>query len=185
MRDALVIIDVQNAILDGTAPPDRIEAVHGYFNDMVTRLAALKAAAATAGIKTILVQNDGPVEHRLATGTKGWKIVPELAPNAQDIVVHKESCDSFHQTDLLEQLTQLNASRLIIGGCMTQFCIDTTVRRAVSLGFNVALIADGHCTGDAGELRQDQIIAHHNQTLNGFSAADNSVEVLPASGLFS
>lgn len=183
MSDALLIIDAQNAILDGAAPPDRVAEVTNYFKSMVARLAALKSAAKQTGTRIILVQNDGPAGHRLETGTFGWDIVPELSPTDDDIVVHKESCDSFHDTTLLDHLMSLGVARLIVGGCMTQFCVDTTVRRAVSLGFDVVLAADGHCTGDAGGLTQSQIIAHHNATLDGFDAGQFSVTVVPCASI--
>ncbi|NKW91384.1 isochorismatase family protein [Rhodobacteraceae bacterium R_SAG9] len=180
MTDVLLIIDVQNAILDGAANDDRIKAVKGYFNTVVGRLSDLKESAASQNVPTILVQNDGPDGHRLAVGSKGWEIVPELAPAANDIVVHKVSCDSFHETNLMEHLTQVGATRLIVGGCMTQFCVDTTVRRAVSAGFDVVLVSDGHCTGDSGALTQGEIIAHHNNTLDGFDAGNCVVSVVPS-----
>ena len=183
MTDVLLIIDVQNAILEGTAAPNRVQKVQSYFNEIVSRLPSLKSLARAQNIQTILIQNDGPQGHRLETGTTGWEIVPALAANEDDIVIHKESCDSFHETTLKDRLDELGATRLIVGGCMTQFCVDTTIRRAVSLGFEVVLISDGHCTGDAGDLHQGQIIAHHNQTLDGFSAGQNKVQVLPVTQL--
>lgn len=179
MTDILLVIDVQNAILDGAASDDRVEAVTSYFEAVVGRLSNLKANAASQDVQTILVQNDGPAGHRLAVNTEGWEIVPQLAPTPKDIVVHKVSCDSFHETDLLEHLSRLGASRLIVGGCMTQFCVDTTVRRAVSSGFDVVLASDGHCTGDSGALTQSEIIAHHNNTLDGFDAGRCAVSVVP------
>lgn len=179
MTDVLIIIDVQNAILDGTASNDRVEAVASYFDAVVELLSDLKAKAASQGVQTILVQNDGPAGHRLAVNTHGWEIVPQLAPTPKDVVVHKLSCDSFHETDLLEHLTRVGASRLVVGGCMTQFCVDTTVRRAVSSGFDVVLASDGHCTGDFGTLLQSEIIAHHNKILDGFDAGSCAVSVVP------
>lgn len=183
MSDVLPIIDVQNAILDGTASDERINAVTTYLNEVVERLADLKATATSKRIPTILVQNDGPDGHRLAVNSKGWEIRPELAPTQNDIVVHKVSNDSFHDTDLMKHLKRIGASRLIIGGCMTQFCVDTAVRRAVSSGFDVVLVSDGHCTGDSGVLKQNEIIAHHNKTLDGFNAGENLVSVVPSAKL--
>jgi len=45
---------------------------------------------------------------------------------------------------------------------MTQYCVGTSVRRAVSLGYDVTLAEDGHLTADSESLTFDQIIAHHN-----------------------
>jgi nicotinamidase-related amidase len=63
---------------------------------------------------------------------------------------------------------------------MSQFCVDTTVRRAVSLGYDVTLIADGHMTGDTATFTSSEIIAHHNETLDGFDAGKATVEIRPA-----
>jgi len=62
---------------------------------------------------------------------------------------------------------------------MTQFCVDTTVRRAVRLGFDVLLVSDGHMTADSGGLTFEQIVAHHNALLNGFDAGSHTVRVVP------
>ena len=35
---------------------------------------------------------------------------------------------------------------------MTQYCVDTIVRRAVSLGYEVTLVGDGHMTADSDAL---------------------------------
>ena len=64
---------------------------------------------------------------------------------------------------------------------MTQFCIDTTVRRAVSLGYDVILASDGHMTADTHSLSFEQIIVHHNSLLDGFDAGEREVRVCSAS----
>lgn len=180
MPQALLIIDVQNAILAGKATPDRQPMIDGALDATVERLKALKDRASAAGIPVILVQHDGPAGHRLAVGTPGWDIRPEIAPAPGDVVVHKQACDSFFETDLKERLDGLGIDKLVIGGCMSQFCVDTTTRRAVSLGYDVVLVADGHMTGDAGALTYDEIVAHHNATLDGFDAGERVVSVRPS-----
>ena len=49
---------------------------------------------------------------------------------------------------------------------MTEYCIDTTCRRAVSLGYDVTLVADAHTTHDNDLLPAEKIIAHHNRSLS-------------------
>ena len=66
---------------------------------------------------------------------------------------------------------------------MTQFCVDTTVRRAVSLGYDITLIADGHMTADSERLSYSDIINHHNETLNGFNAGAAMITVKPAADI--
>ena len=40
-------------------------------------------------------------------------------------------------------LKSLGVSRLMISGCATDFCVDTTVRSAASHGFEVLVLSDG------------------------------------------
>jgi len=53
-------------------------------------------------------------------------------------------------------------------GAQTEVCVDTTCRRAFSLGFEVTLVSDGHSTWDNATLSADQIIRHTNDTLAGW-----------------
>mgnify|MGYP000285289441 FL=1 len=180
MTVALVVIDVQNGILEGKGTPDRQLVMNAALDQMVHRLQALQNAAREAGVPVIVIQHDDPpgCGSRLEVGTKGWELRPEIAPHEGDLHLHKRACDSFFETGLEDRLRERSVDRL--GGCMTQFCIDTTVRRAVSLGYDVTLIGDGHMTGDMGGLTFDQIIAHHNATLSGFDAGPHMVTVRPA-----
>ncbi len=180
MTKALLIIDVQNAILAGKGRPERQPHMDAALDETAARLHMLQERARAAGAPVVLVQHDGDEEHRLAVGTHGWAIRDEIAPVAGDVVVHKKSCDSFFETDLAERLKERSATHLVIGGCMSEFCVDTTVRRAVSLGYDVTLVADGHTTADSGALMFPEIVAHHNETLDGFDAGRAKVEVRPA-----
>src|SRR6185295_13254206 len=88
-------------------------------------------------------QHDGELGHRLERGTPGWEIRPEAAPRGSEPVVHKRSSDAFFETRLAEILNTQQIRRLVIAGCMTEYCIDTTCRRAVSLFRAVGLGAEG------------------------------------------
>jgi nicotinamidase-related amidase len=180
MPSALLIIDVQKAILRGKGTAARQPAIDAALDRMVNRLAELQRKARAHNVPVILVQHDGDTDHRLATGTEGWQIRGELKPAAGDLVVHKTASDSFFETDLKERLKERGIGHLIVGGCMTQFCVDTTCRRAVSLGYDVTLLADGHMTADMGDLTFDQIIDHHNAVLDGFDAGAHAIHVAAA-----
>jgi nicotinamidase-related amidase len=179
---ALVIIDVQVGIL---APVDgeRGAVLRRALDGTVDRIAGLLDRARKAGIKVVHVQHDGPPGRRLALGSDGWRIRPELTPRAGETLINKTACDAFFETGLEATLRAGGVDCLMIAGCMTQYCVDTTVRRAVSLGFDVTLAGDGHMTEDSGVLRFEQIIAHHNSVLDGFDAGERSVSVRPCASL--
>jgi nicotinamidase-related amidase len=177
MSTALLIIDVQIAILRGKGEGARQQIVDAALDAMVKRLAMLQIEAREADIPVILVQHDGPEGHRLARGSEGWQIRPELAPRAGELVIHKTASDSFYATDLQQRLMERGIRHLVVGGCMTQFCVDTTARSAVAHGFDVTLVGDGHTTADLGGLGFEQIVAHHNAVLNGFDAGPRTIKV--------
>lgn len=177
MTTALVIIDLQNAILAGMAPPERQREIDAALDATVARVADVQARAREAGIPVIVVQHDDGPGHRLQIETEGHRLRPEIQPEDSEIAVHKTACDAFYGTDLRDLLTAQGVDHVVIGGCMTQFCIDTTVRRAVSLGYDVTLLSDGHMTADMGALTFEQIIAHHNALLDGFDAGPRRVRL--------
>ena len=74
-----------------------------------------------------------------------------------------------------------SATRIVLVGAQTEYCVDTTARRAASLGYDVDLAADGHATSENGVLSRDQIIEHHNQTLANL-AVEGVVLRVPPSG---
>ena len=182
-NEALVIIDVQNAILGSADTPRRIEN-HAALDVVIARIAALIGRARGLRIPVLFVQHDGPAGYRLETGTHGWQIRPEIAPIAGDPVIHKKACDSFFETTLAAELESRQIGKLIVAGCMTQYCVDTTVRRAVSLGYDVTLVSDAHMTSDFGGLTYEQIIAHHNALLDGFDAGPHAVRVVSHNQIF-
>ncbi|WP_202800490.1 isochorismatase family protein [Novosphingobium sp. Rr 2-17] len=51
---------------------------------------------------------------------------------------------------------------LIVTGCATDFCVDTTVRSALALGYKTIIPEDGHTTSDRPYLSAQKVIEHHN-----------------------
>lgn len=178
MTTALLLIDIQNAIVAGKASPARQPAVDAALDAMIKRLSKVLYKARAAGVPVIVVQHDGTEDHRLATGTEGWELRPELAPLSSEMLIHKHFSDAFFETTLGAYLSRKFIERVVIGGCMSQFCVDTTVRSAVAHGYDVTLLSDGHTTGDNDVLGYEQIIAHHNATLDGFDAGDRDVKLM-------
>ena len=89
--------------------------------------------------------------------------------------------DSFYQTSLQEELKARRIDTLIICGFQSEFCVDTTTRRALALGYPVILVADGHATLNNSILSAAQISAHHNETLANITSFGVRARAIPAS----
>src|SRR6516165_4018241 len=83
-------------------------------------------------------------------GTWGGEIRAEFAPKPGEIVAQKHWCSSgFANTDLDLQLKKHGIHQLIVIGLLAHTCVESTVRFAVELGYEVTLVKDA--TADYGE----------------------------------
>ena len=92
-----------------------------------------------------------------------------------------EATDSFHHTELQPVLQARGVKSLVICGLQSEFCVDTTTRRALALGYPVVLVSDGHTTMDNSVLTAAQISAHHNETLTNITSFGPRVKAVLAS----
>ena len=72
---------------------------------------------------------------------------------------------------------------LVICGMHTEFCVDTTTRRALALGYPVTLVEDAHTSAGNAALPAPQVIAHHNITLSNISSFGPRVRLVSAANL--
>ncbi len=159
---ALVVIDVQTGMFDGVRGP----AIHGA-EALLANIAALLVQARAAGSPVIYVRHDGGKGDMLEYGAPAWEIHEAIAPLPGERIVDKRTPDSFHETTLAADLAAAGATRLVLCGAQTEYCVDTTCRRAAALGYPTVLVQDAHSTWGNGILTADQIIAHTNRTLAG------------------
>lgn len=154
---ALLIIDVQQAIANE----------HLYRVDaLVSNIKKLLNKARADGIPVFYVQHEtenGELEH----GSQGWQVVKEIEPLPGEGRSYKRFPDSFFKTDLEKQLSGAGIGRLVIAGLQTEYCMDTSIRRAFSLGFDSTVASDAHSTFDTKILTAEQIIKHHTAVWNG------------------
>jgi nicotinamidase-related amidase len=65
----------------------------------------------------------------------------------------------------------------------TEFCVDTTTRRALALGYPVVLVADAHTSAGNQAISPQQVIAHHNATLTNIASFGPRVEAIASASL--
>ena len=89
---------------------------------------------------------DGSKSRILIRNTWGTDIVPELKPQDGDIVMYKTRFSGFYQTNLDSTLKQLHKKNLIIIGCTTSICVESTVRDAMFRDYLPVVLGD--CTAE-------------------------------------
>jgi nicotinamidase-related amidase len=172
VTDALIVIDMQQGSF-GPATPRHDAA------GLVARLNRLAREVRTDGGAVIFVQHDGPPGDPHHPDEPGWRLLPALEVRPDDSIVHKRSCDAFLDTALEAVLRETGIDRLIITGCATDYCVDTTVRSALARGWPTIVPSDGHTTVDRPHLSAVQIIAHHNAIWADFLAPNGPARVCP------
>lgn len=158
---ALLIIDVQEAMFGLGELPYRAD-------QLVANIQHLLQEARSRSLPVIYVRH-GDTDERspLHPSQPGWPIYSAIAPQADEPIVDKQHSDSFWDTNLQTLLTDLGVRKLIVAGMQTEYCVDTTCRRAASLGYEVTLVGDAHSTWDNDVLTAEQVVQHHNRTLDG------------------
>lgn len=150
--NTLLVIDMQNAWLNGdTARFDK--------EGVIARINQAARAIRKQGGNVVFIRH---CNDEASPGSTGWEIDSKLEVTDQDVVIDKTACDSFANTDLLEKLQSIASDTLLMCGLATEFCVDTTIRAALSHGFDVIALSDAHTTGNRPHLGADKIIEHHN-----------------------
>ncbi|MGW5064614.1 cysteine hydrolase family protein [Streptomyces cyaneofuscatus] len=172
---ALLVIDMQNALV----------AIAHQGAGTVARIAALQERARAAGVPVVTVQHQ---DDELEPGTEGWRIAPALAPAPGEPVVPKSSPDSFLDTGLDATLRDMGVTEVVVTGFATEICVESTARRALSLRYDVVLVADAHTTSlrpdpdpdpDSGSYAAPEAsIAHHNEIYRNLRFPGRRIRVL-------
>lgn len=137
-KTALLLIDIQLDYFGGGAfpldPAQRETAIQSG--------ARLLETARANNAMVVHVRHEAENSAFLRKGTPGTAIHPSVAPLAAEIVVCKQHPNSFLQTDLENILRSHGIERLVVGGMIAWMCIQSSVRAAADLGFEVHLVPD-------------------------------------------
>ncbi len=164
---ALIVIDVQNAIVEGAYRPA----------ELLDNIAGMIRRARASGAPVVYLQHCHVAYAPMMKGAAGWAIHGAVAPEAGDTVVEKSASDGFDGTALRAELERLGARRLVLCGMQTEFCVDATTRAALSGGYDVVLAADAHTTGDA-VIPAETTIRHHNYALGNLAHPTRKIAVV-------
>ena len=152
--DALIVVDMQVGLLDGEPKHD--------LRGVIARINRLAAKIRERGGAVIFIQHCGGKGDDFEPETPGWALLPELHRAPADIVVRKTLNDPFAGTDLTARLKEIAPDRILISGWATDFCVDATVRSAVSHHHDVVVVTDAHTLNDRPHLDAASVIRHHH-----------------------
>ncbi|MEP9394163.1 isochorismatase family cysteine hydrolase [Gordonia sp. VNK1] len=173
---ALVLIEFQNEFTsDGGVLHDAVAEVMDK-TDMLANTVALVDAARAAGVTIMhapitfapgygeLTRHPygilkGVVDgNAFVKGTWGASIVDDLTPADGDIVVEgKRGLDTFASTNIDFILRSKGIETVILGGFLTNCCVESTMRSAYENGYRVITLTD--CTAATSVAEHDNAIS--------------------------
>ena len=173
---ALLVIDIQNTYLETPQDPVQAERWQPFLERMrktvIPNTAQLIARCRELGIETLFARiacltRDGR-DRSLSQKKPGWnyllmpketeesQLVPELAPEEDDITVLKTTDSALTGTNLRLILHNLGIKRVIVAGIFTDQCVSSTVRSLADESYDVIVVEDC-CAAGTDELHRREL----------------------------
>jgi len=197
-RTAVLVIDIQNTYLAEKDTPAETARWRPFFERMrrtvIPNTARLLAEARSRGAEVIFARiaclTENGRDRSLSQKKPGFnylllpkdredsQIVPELAPQGDEIVVAKTTDSALTGTNLRLMLRNLGITHVVCAGIFTDQCVSSTVRSLADESFEVVVVEDC-CAAATAELHAHELavinmIYCHVATLDecvGFFAA--------------
>ena len=167
---ALLFIDVQNytarragGSYKGLSEREIDERFASFFAAMrdsaIPNMQRLQAACRRGGIEVLYTViesltrdgRDRSLDYKISgihvpKGSWDARVLEEIAPTEDEIVIPKTSSSVFISTNIDYVLRNLGVRSLIVAGILTDQCIDSAVRDACDLGYLVTVATDACAT---------------------------------------
>jgi nicotinamidase-related amidase len=184
---ALIVVDMQNDFCKTGCAFDRLGINLSMYPSMIPRLSRLLSGAREIGVPVIYVQmtvlpgriSESPAQIRFnlrlhmeshgATqpllytieGTPGQEIIAELAPEPGDLIVRKYRSSGFWGTNLDLLLRSNGIESVIVTGCTTEGCVESTARDALFNDYYVVLPEDCLASDDLRQHEASLFLMRH------------------------
>jgi ureidoacrylate peracid hydrolase len=179
---ALLFIDVQNFSCrrDGGEFKDvadsEVAGKYGYYFDRLKTVAVpnmqrLQKAFRAASIEVLYTTiesltkdgRDRSLDYKISgfnvpKGSWDGKVIDEIAPGEDEIVLSKSSSSVFVSTHIDYLLRNLGVRQLVLAGVLTDQCVESAIRDACDLGYLVTLVPDA-CATMSEERHQNTLRA--------------------------
>ncbi|MFN4128602.1 MAG: isochorismatase family cysteine hydrolase [Paracoccaceae bacterium] len=180
-RAVLLFIDVQNFSChpDGaewaTMNAEDLVRIRDPFlarmrDQVIPRMQRLQTAARNAGVEVMFTTiesqtldgRDRSLDYKISgfnvpKGSWDGKVLADIAPQGDEIVLPKSSSSVFVSTHIDYILRNLGVQQVIMSGVLTDQCVESAIRDACDLGYLVTQVTDACAT--FGDARQAASIA--------------------------
>jgi nicotinamidase-related amidase len=166
MKDVLLALHFQNEVLHAQGKIKvGVAAMSPDRQALVERAGRLLAGARQARVPVISVRIAFRPDHKdviqncrifrnvvaaraMTEGSWGAEFHEGLGPVGDEFVVTHNRVNAFFNSPLEGALRALGAERLIVAGVSTNSVVETTVRHAADMGYEVFVVADACSAGD-------------------------------------
>jgi nicotinamidase-related amidase len=186
-RSALVLVDMQKDFIDADGEFARLGVDLTSYPAMRRRLAPLLAAARDAGVLVVHIQmttlshrlSDSPAQIRFnmrmhesaraggpplrytELGTPGHDFVEEFTPREGEPIVPKWRSSGFWGTNLDMILRSNGIETVVMTGCTTEGCVDSTARDAMFNDYYVVIAEDCVASDDQRQHAASLLLMRH------------------------
>jgi nicotinamidase-related amidase len=186
-RAALVLVDMQKDFVDADGEFARLGMDLSMYPAMRGRLAGLLDAARDAGVLVIHIQmttlsnrlSDSPAQLRFnlrmhesaraggpplrytESGTPGHDFVEEFTPRSGEPVVTKWRSSGFWGTNLDMILRSNGIETVVMTGCTTEGCVESTARDAMFNDYYVVIAEDCVASDDQRQHEASLLLMRH------------------------
>lgn len=155
MGKALLVIDMQNGIC--TADIYKLNQTVVNINNRIKYFRNRK-------LPIIFIQHN---DQTLRAGSHNWEIMSQIDYfEDEDITIQKTHADAFYKTKLKEKLEQLQINELEVTGAQTEYCVDTTIRVAHNLGYEITMYQGTTTTFDNEFLPAARMVDYYYKIWN-------------------
>lgn len=151
MTSALLVIDFQNGLVSTVPLPGDIAKV-------ASNITALTLRARSAGVPVMFVQHEDGGE--MLYGSSAWELSSTCVSSLMIIGFASVLPTRF---STLNSRRERVLKHVVVCGYASEFCVDTTVRRAAANGYTVTIAADAHTTHDKPHADAMSIREHHTR----------------------
>ena len=167
-RTALIVVDIQQDFAGPEGLLGRIGVDLSEAEAVIDRIEALTPVARKAGVTLAYMRvvtseeddSDALKAFHARRGQPGGQVICRtedggadyyrVQPQPGDIEIQKLLYDSFHGTDLEQQLRDRGIDTLVITGLSSDCCVDQTARAAFHRNFHVFLVSDACAAYEPG-----------------------------------